>query len=152
MDNKHFVSVAGLVLNEHNQVLLVKSPDRGWEYPGGIVEFGESLQDALKREIKEESGVDAEIIGFVGLCKNLERNIVNIDFICKYISGEITTSEESTEVKWFSMEDAVMAVDFPLTKKRIRNMLSQDKNVHIFSFKKEPFYISDDEAFSIGLE
>lgn len=33
MDNKHFVSVAGLVLNEHNQVLLVKSPDRGWEYP-----------------------------------------------------------------------------------------------------------------------
>lgn len=51
-----------------------------------------------------------------------------------------------------SMEDAIKAVDFPLTKKRIRSMLSQDKNVHIVSFKKDPFYISDDEDFSVGLE
>ena len=54
---------------------MIKSPDRGWEYPGGVVEFGESLEAALIREIKEESGVDVEIIGFVGLCKNIERKI-----------------------------------------------------------------------------
>lgn len=50
----HFVSVAGLVTNENKEILLIKSPWRGWEYPGGMVESGETLQEALIREIKEE--------------------------------------------------------------------------------------------------
>lgn len=152
MDNKHFVSVAGLVKNDDNQVLLIKSPDRGWEYPGGVVEFGESLEAALIREIKEESGVDVEIIGFVGLCKNIERNILNIDFVCKYVSGGLATSDESLEGRWFSMEEAVNIVEAPLTKKRLVQMLSHDKEVHIFSFRKDPFSICTDEKYKMGTE
>jgi len=152
MDNKHFVSVAGLVKNDNNQVLLIKSPDRGWEYPGGVVEFGESLEVALIREIKEESGVNAEISGFVGLCKNIERNILNIDFVCKYVSGELATSDESLEVRWFSIEEAVNIVEAPLTKKRLIQMLSRDKEVYIFSFRKDPFNISGDKKYEIGLK
>ncbi len=152
MDNKHFVSVAGLVKNDDNQVLLIKSPDRGWEYPGGVVEFGESLEAALIREIKEESGVDIEIIGFVGLGKNIERNILNIDFVCKYVSGGLATSDESLEVRWFSMEEAVNIVEAPLTKKRLVQMLSHDKEVHIFSFRKDPFSICTDEKYKMGME
>ena len=45
-----------------------------------MIEPGESFQEALHREVREESGVEIEITGFVGICKNLERNIVNIDF------------------------------------------------------------------------
>lgn len=53
--------------------MLIKSPRRGWEYPGGMVEPGETFQDALLREIKEEAGIDVEITGFIGLCKNVEK-------------------------------------------------------------------------------
>ena len=71
MEYNHFVSVAGLVMNDKDEVLLINSPNRGWEYPGGMVESGETLSEALIREIKEETGVDAEITGFIGICKNI---------------------------------------------------------------------------------
>ena len=83
MEATHLVSVAGLVTNSEGKLLLVKSPWRGWEYPGGLIEPGETFQAALHREIREEAGVEVEITGFVGICKNVERNIVNIDFTCR---------------------------------------------------------------------
>ena len=94
MNQTHFVSVAGLVSNDNGEILLINSPRRGWEYPGGMVEPGETFQDALIREIKEEAGVDVEITGFIGLCKNVEKDVVNIDFACRYLGGELTTSSE----------------------------------------------------------
>lgn len=112
MQHTHFVSVAGLVTNETGEVLLIKIPNRGWEYPGGMVEVGESLEIALYREIQEETGVDVAIKSFAGICKNIQRDIVNIDFICRYIGGEIRTSDESLEVKWVSREDARNMVTF----------------------------------------
>ena len=107
MNYTHFVSVAGLVTNDNGEVLLIKSPRRGWEYPGGMVEPGETFEDALLREVKEESGIDVEIMGFIGLCKNIEIDVVNIDFVCKAIGGQLTTSDESSEVMWAKKEDAL---------------------------------------------
>ena len=137
MEHTHKVSVAALVANEKGEVLLVNSPWRGWEYPGGLIEPGESFEAALKREILEESGVEIEITGFVGICKNVARDIVNIDFTARYTGGELTTSEESTEVGWFAPEKALEMITFPLTKKRLINMLSGDKTVHLFGFHYE---------------
>lgn len=58
MTPKHIVSAAAIVLNNQNEILLIKGPRRGWEMPGGQVEEGESLKDAAIRETKEESGID----------------------------------------------------------------------------------------------
>ena len=137
MEHTHLVSVAALVTNDKGEILLVNSPWRGWEYPGGLIEPGESFEAALKREVREESGVEIEITGFVGVCKNVARDIVNIDFTARYTSGELTTSEESTEVGWFAPEKAMEIITFPLTKKRLANMLSGDKTVHLFGFHYE---------------
>lgn len=150
MNYTHFVSVAGLVSNENKEILLVKSPQRGWEYPGGMVEPGETLQGALVREIKEEAGVDVEVTGFIGLCKNIEKDIVNIDFACKYIGGELTTSIESREVRWVKKQEALELVTFPLTKKRLEIMLSKNDKVHCFGFKKEPFSVVEEQDFRVG--
>lgn len=150
MEYTHFVSVAGLVTDEKGRILLVKSPRRGWEYPGGMVEPGETFQDALLREIKEEAGVEVEITGFIGLCKNIEKDVVNIDFACKYRSGKLTESDESTEVRWVERQDAPGMITFPLTKKRLERMLSNSDKVFCFGFKREPFEVVQQQEFTVG--
>ena len=151
MAHTHWVSVAALVTNDEGEILLVNSPWRGWEYPGGLIEPGESFEAALKREVREESGIEIEITGFVGICKNVEKDIVNIDFTARKIGGCLATSEESTEVGWFTAEKAMEMITFPLTKKRLANMLSGDKTVHLFGFRREKaFEIVEELEYSVG--
>ena len=151
MKHNHFVSVAALVTNEQSQILLVNSPWRGWEYPGGLIEPGETFQEALHREVREETGVEIEITGFVGICKNIERDIVNIDFTARYIGGELQTSPESTEVIWADPKEAIEKITFPLTKKRLTNMLSGREEATLFCFKRENgFEITEDRKYTLG--
>ena len=150
MTPTHLVSVAALVTNDAGEILLVKSPWRGWEYPGGLIEPGETFQDALKREVREEAGVEIEITGFVGICKNVGKDIVNIDFTAKYMGGELTPSEESTEVIWATPERAMEIITFPLTKKRLANMLSGNRDATLFCFKRDPFVVVEDQDFPLG--
>ena len=151
MEHTHLVSVAALVTNDKGEILLVNSPWRGWEYPGGLIEPGESFEAALKREVREESGMEVEITGFVGICKNLERDIVNIDFTARCTGGKLTTSEESTEVGWFTPEEAMKVITFPLTRKRLANMLSGDKTVHLFGFRRENgFEVAEELEYPVG--
>ena len=118
--------------------------------PGGMVEPGETLQEALIREIQEETGADAEITGFVGVCKNVKSDIVNIDFICRYRGGELRTSDESLEVRWVSKKEAMDLITFPMTKKRLENMLSGSQRVSCFNFRRDPFEIVLDETYEAG--
>lgn len=151
MSNLHKVSVAALVTNAEGKILLVNSPWRGWEYPGGLIEPGETFREALHREVREEAGVEIEITGFVGICKNLERNIVNIDFTARYTGGELTTSDESTEVIWATPERAMELITFPLTRKRLQNMLSGRGEAALFCFRRENgFSVAEDELYTIG--
>ena len=151
MNPTHLVSGAALVTNEKGEILLVKSPLRGWEYPGGLIEPGETFQEALHREIREESGVEVEVTGFVGICKNIQRDIVNIDFTARYVSGELTTSEESTEVVWATPQQAREMITFPLTRKRLENMLSGREQAVLFCFKRDPFEVVEETQFPIGI-
>ena len=150
VSNLHKVSVAALVTNDEGKILLVRSPWRGWEYPGGLIEPGETFEEALHREVREEAGVEIEITGFVGICKNVGLDIVNIDFKARYTGGELTTSEESTEVGWFTAEEAFEVITFPLTTKRLANMLSGDKNAHLFCFRRDPFTVVQDSEYPLG--
>lgn len=150
MQPTHLVSVAALVTNEKDEILLVNSPWRGWEYPGGLIEPGETFQEALHREVKEEAGVEVEITGFIGICKNVEKDIVNIDFTARYIGGQLTTSDESTEVIWASPEQAMKMITFPLTKKRLANMLSGRGEASLFCFRREPFHVVEETGYHVG--
>lgn len=145
----HIVAVGGLVTRSDGLVLLVKSPHRGWEFPGGVVEQGESLPQALIREVYEESGIHCEAVNIVGSYSNTSKRpgyngieeistIVNVDFICRYIAGSLRTSEESIEVGWFSADDAVKLITFPKYRKRFENMINFSGSFHCCAFK-EPF-------------
>lgn len=114
----HIVSAAGLA-RRGSEVLLVRSPRRGWEFPGGEAEPGESVMDALAREIREETGAEARQPGYGPLKGTALPVIVNLTFLCEYADGELKPSEESIEVAWVSREEARRRVMFPPIARRL---------------------------------
>ncbi|MEE6450755.1 NUDIX hydrolase [Gottfriedia acidiceleris] len=129
---KHIISAATIVMNEKNEILLIKGPRRGWEMPGGQVEEGESLKEAAIRETKEESGIEIEVLKFCGVFQNVSSSICNTLFLAKPIGGRLTTSSESLEVGYFPIEEALVMVTWKNFKQRIEYCLNE--NIH-------PFYI-----------
>lgn len=121
----HIVATGGFVTNSKRQILLIKSPRYGdWEFPGGQVEEGETIPHALEREVFEETGIVVSVRSLVGICSNTRKpSIVNLDFICEYVSGELTTSKESIKVEWVDREEALSRVKREAINKRLKNML-----------------------------
>lgn len=102
----HFVGVGGVVIYE-NHVLLVKltyGPAKGkWLIPGGLVDCGETLREAIVREIREETGQDIIPEGILGV-RSMVRCSDNLTdlyciFVCKLNSKQNEISIDSTEVK-----------------------------------------------------
>jgi 8-oxo-dGTP diphosphatase len=131
---KHIISAATIVLNDKNELLLIKGPRRGWEMPGGQVEEGESLMDAAIRETKEESGIDIEIIKFCGIFQNVERSICNTLYLGRAIGGVPTTSSESLEVGFFPIEEALEMVEFKNFRQRIELCLDEKSHPFLIEF------------------
>ena len=120
---KHIVAVAGLVTDTKGRVLMILSPRRDWEFPGGQVEEGETLTAALEREVREETGVRVTAGALVGVYSNVRSHIVMLDFLCEYLGGEPTTSEESLAVEWVDRGEALSRVVRPAIRDRLRDML-----------------------------
>lgn len=121
-------SVAGVVIRD-NKVLLARHTYGGGcgklIIPGGYVDFGESPQDALKREFMEETGVEVEAKGIVGIRFNMHDWYVV--FLAEYISGEARSdNDENSEVLWVDVEEALAREDVPeLTKKMIESAVAE---------------------------
>ena len=103
---RHSVSVAGVITDDHGRALLIQRRDnRRWEPPGGVLELAESIHDGLRREVREETGLDVEPITLTGVYKNLTRGIVALVFRCKVTGGHLTTNDEVTAFRWASQSD-----------------------------------------------
>jgi 8-oxo-dGTP diphosphatase len=129
---KHIVSAAAVVVNDNNEVLLIKGPSRGWEMPGGQVEEGESLKEAAVRETKEECGLDIEVTKYCGIFQNIEGSICNTLFLGRPVGGKLTTTAEALEVGFFSVEQVFEMVTYLNFRERIEYSLNEEMH---------PFYI-----------
>lgn len=100
------------VLIENGRILLInraKEPDLGkWAIPGGRIEENETAEECLKREFKEETGLDVEPVKLIGIYSDPKRDprkIIGAAYIVKRIGGEIKAGDDAGEAKWFRIEE-----------------------------------------------
>jgi 8-oxo-dGTP diphosphatase len=104
------VSVGAIVVQD-GQLLLVRR-GRGaavgrWSVPGGRVEWGETLAQAVVRELREETGLEGVCEGFVGWVERLgtDYHYVIMDFSVGLVGGELRPGDDATAVQWVGVDD-----------------------------------------------
>ncbi|MFD7897329.1 NUDIX hydrolase [Streptomyces sp. NPDC059568] len=107
------MSVAGVIVDQRGRALLIKRRDNGhWEPPGGVVEAGETLPDALQREVLEETGVKIALpASLTGVYKNMTGLIVSLVFRCEAADGTPSTGEETRALRWVTREEVTELAD-----------------------------------------
>lgn len=76
------------------------------DIPGGRLEFGETLEKCLEREVKEETGLQIKIIKPLSTFTSIEDSIhlIGINYLCKYIKGKVKLSSEHVRYRWISLK------------------------------------------------
>ena len=111
-DHRHSVSVAGVVVNDQGRALIVRRRDNGhWEPPGGVLEHGETIEDGLRREVYEETGLKIEPGPLTGVYQNMRRHIIALVFRCRVVGGEFTTNDEAVAFDWATPEEISTLMD-----------------------------------------
>ncbi|TPR23154.1 NUDIX domain-containing protein [Apilactobacillus timberlakei] len=105
----------GILVNNKNEILLQKRSDfNEWGLPGGAIEFGESSIETCKREFKEETGLDVNIIGLLGVSSKFIQHYPNgdvaqsvlINYLIKKNSGNlIRSNHETLSLKYFEFNN-----------------------------------------------
>jgi len=115
----------GALILQDGELLLVRraaQPGMGkWSIPGGLVELGETVHDAMVREVKEEVGFDVEAVKLTDVVDtiNLDRNgqvqyhFVVVNFLARIVGGELKTATDILEARWAPVEEVE---NYDLTK------------------------------------
>lgn len=122
------VPCVGVVCLRGEEVLLIRRgrpPRKGeWSLPGGRIEPGERAVDAALRELREETGVEAEITGLVdvvdGLFPEAGRHYVLIDYAARWLSGEPVAGDDAEEARFAPLAEAEALVEWSETGRIIR--------------------------------
>lgn len=101
---------AGVVCLRGEEVLLIqrgKPPRLGqWSIPGGRIEPGEPAAEAALRELREETGVEAELLGLVDVVDYItpDRHYVLVDYAARWISGEPVAGDDAADARFVPVE------------------------------------------------
>ncbi|MEC0092336.1 NUDIX hydrolase [Paenibacillus macquariensis] len=113
MDNKIVVVVKGVIENKGKILILKRSDideiDAGvWETVGGKIDFGEELEDALTREVKEETGIVVNIeklLYATTFFTNPNRKVVLMTYLCRTTDDQIILSDEHSDYLWVTRSE-----------------------------------------------
>ena len=140
--NSIVVAVAAAVRNAQGELLLIGRTDNGlWALPGGAQDIGESVVQAARREVYEETGIDIEITGLSGIYSD-PRHVIAYDdgeirqefslcFHAKPIGGEPRSSSETSDARWVSPDSLQNLKIHPSMRLRINHALKQEPQPYI---------------------
>lgn len=115
------IAVKALIVKDNKVLLLIrkrKSPQQKpvWDIPGGGLLAGETFEQALKREVTEETNLDIEILDIIRAWNNIDnedgRILYGITYAARYIGGSITLSDEHETSQWVDIKD-IASADLP---------------------------------------
>jgi 8-oxo-dGTP diphosphatase len=107
----------GALIIEGESILLVrrgKEPLKGWwSLPGGVVEAGETLEFAVRREVREETGLEIDVLSLVEIFERItldetgraEYHYILIDYLCRPAGGTLLAATDAAEVRWVREEE-----------------------------------------------
>jgi len=106
----------GAVVLDGDRVLLARrgqAPSVGkWSIPGGLVDVGERLEEAVAREVEEETGLRIRVLGLCGVIDRVHRegdrtryHYVIIDYAAEPVGGELRAGSDAAEVRWVAVDD-----------------------------------------------
>ncbi|MDP1630071.1 MAG: NUDIX hydrolase [Caulobacter sp.] len=124
---------AGVVCFRGAEVLLIKrgnSPRKGqWSLPGGRIEWGETSAAAALRELKEETGIDADLVGLIDVVDavitsretgEVTRHYIMVDYAARWTAGEPVAGDDAVEARFFSLAEGLAIVEWDETRRVIR--------------------------------
>ena len=112
------IAVAGIAVNDQKEVLLIQRanpPSKGfWTFPGGKVEWGETLIEGLKREVKEETGLSIKNPKLLTTYEIIDSfHFVILDYVVEVDNGITTAGDDALDCKWIAIEELN---NIPVTK------------------------------------
>jgi ADP-ribose pyrophosphatase YjhB (NUDIX family) len=116
---RHYASskptASGLVVDDAGRLLLARravEPDRGkWDLPGGFLDEGEDPLDALRRELREETGLEVEPLAFFDVVVDrygdgeAAQHTLNLYWTCRVVSGTAAAADDVEALRWFEREE-----------------------------------------------
>ena len=125
------VPTVGVVCLRGDEVLLIRrgKPPRlnQWSLPGGRLEWGETLEVAALRELKEETDVEARLLGLIDVVDGLipdktgeiSRHYIMVDYAARWVGGEPVAGDDAIDAKFVSREEAMALVEWDETRRVI---------------------------------
>ncbi|MBP7063590.1 NUDIX hydrolase [Ferrovibrio sp.] len=107
----------GAVVWRDDKVLMIKRgrPPRAgiWSLPGGGQDLGETVEQGIRRELREETGVEVELLGLVAVIDSVQRDAEGrvlyhytiVDYAARWASGEVVAGDDAADAAWFSLEE-----------------------------------------------
>ena len=139
--------VGAVVLREAEgraEVLLIRRGSEpmagGWSLPGGAIELGETMREALVREAQEETGIRVEPVGEIETVDIIYRDAAGrvqyhylvVDVLCRVVGGELHPGSDASEAAWADVERVLETGDFALTARActvIRRALTMNEGL-----------------------
>ena len=129
-------STTAIVADGQGRIALVKRKDNElWALPGGGMELGESIEQGAVREVKEETGLDVEVDGLVGVYTNPQhvmayddgevRQQFSLCFTTKLLGGELQFDDESTDIAWVAEGDLAGYPMHPSMRLRVQHFFDR---------------------------